>query len=195
MTDKRKILDIIRNQPIPVQVWAAEVTAVDGLACTVVLTNTELEVDGVTLVANPDASEYFTLIPKVGSRVLVGLKENEIADLYVVQYTEIDSLKFTKNNVEISADVTEVKVKNAQSEVILKNDSVAIKQGQTEVSLSAGKVALKNAGISLNALFADLITLLNSFSVITSTGPSAGLNPATAALLVQLQAKVNSLLQ
>lgn len=194
MEEKRKILDRILNQPIPVQVWAAEVTAIDGLTCTVVLTNTELEVDGVALVANPDADEYFALFPKVGSRVLVGLKENEIADLYILQVTEVDSIRYKSSKVDVTFGTDSVAIKNDKANILVDAAKVTLVSNQTTIVMD-DKVEIKNAGASLKDLFSELITLLNSFSVLTSVGPSAGLNPATMTLLTQLQVKTNLLLK
>lgn len=195
MNKQRELLDKILNPRPSIQVWEAVVVSVQADTCKVKVLASELEVEDVRLMAEVGSASGLILAPKVGSTVLVGCIQNEIADLYVVQYAEIDALKFTVGNTTIEADKDTVTLKNAQSEVSIISNAVAIKQGQTEVVLSGEKVDIKNAGGSLKTLFSDLVTLLNSFSVITSTGPSAGLNPTTTALLTQLQTKVNLLLQ
>ena len=194
--DKREELrrKILNAQPAII-VWEAVVVSVEGDTCTVRIWASDLEVSDVRLIAEIGGTPGLLITPKVGSFVLVACVQNEVADLFIAQYTEIDALKFAKNNVEISADANTVTVKNSESEVTIESNSVLLKQNQTQVKLSGGKVEIKNAGTSLSTLFSDLISLLNSFSVITSTGPSAGLNPATIALLTQLQVKVNQLLQ
>lgn len=195
MSKQRELLDKILNPRPSIQVWEAVVVSVQADTCKVKVLASDLEVEDVRLMAEIGGTTGLILTPKVGSTVLVGCIQNEIADLYVVQYTEIDALKFVQGNTTIEADKDTVMLKNAQSEVRIVSNAVSIKQGQTEVGLSGEKVDIKNAGGSLRAIFGDLIVLLNSFSVVTSTGPSAGLNPATTALLTQLNAKVNLLLQ
>lgn len=194
--DKREELrrKILNAQPAII-VWEAVVVSVEGDTCTVRIWASDLEVSDVRLIAEIGGTPGLLITPKVGSFVLVACVQNEVADLFIAQYTEIDALKFTKNNVEISADANTVTVKNSESEVTIESNSVLLKQNQTQVKLSGGKVEIKNAGTSLSTLFSDLISLLNSFSVITSTGPSVGLNPATITLLTQLTTKVNLLLQ
>lgn len=195
MSKQQELLSKILNPRPTIQVWEAVVISVQTDTCTVKILESDLEVQDVRLIAEIGGTPGLLITPKADSIVLVGCIQNEVADLFVLQYTEIDALKFTKNDVEISADKDAVTVKNSQSEVSIFSNSVSIKQGQTEVTLSGEKVDIKNAGGSLKGLFSDLITLLNSFSVITSTGPSAGLNPATTALLTQLSTKVNLLLK
>lgn len=195
MSKQRELLNKILNPRPSIQVWEAVVVSVQTDTCTVRILASDLEVSDVRLVAEIGGTPGLLITPKVDSTVLVGVVQNEISDLFVAQYTEIDALKFTKGNVEILADANTITVKNSASEVIIASSSVSLKQSQIEVNLAGGKVEVKNAGASLNDLFADLITLLNSFSVLTSTGPSAGLNPATTTLLAQLQTKVNLLLQ
>lgn len=195
MNQKRVILDKILNPPTSVQVWVAQVTAVDGLSCTVSLLASDLIIEDVRLVADADAESYLVVKPKVGSTVLVGMVDNQITDLYVIQVSEVQSLEYKQGNTLVSVNADTVSLKNSQTEILLKSDTATLKQAQSEVTLTGGKVAIKNAGVNLKDLFSDLITLLNSFSVITSTGPSAGLNPATTALVSQLQVKVNTLLQ
>ena len=195
MSKQRELLDKILNPRPSIQVWEAVVVSVQADTCKVRVLASDLEVEDVRLMAEVGGTPGLILTPKVGSTVLVGCIQNEIADLYVVQCTEVEVLTFAVDNTTIEADKDTVTLKNAQSEVIIVNDTITLKQGQTEVTLSGEKVEIKNAGGSLKTLFDDLIALLNSFSVITSTGPSAGLNPATTALLTQLNIKVNSLLQ
>lgn len=179
MSKQREILDKILNPKPLIQVWEAEVLSVQAKTCTVSLIASNLEIEDVRLSADSQASNGLVLKPKVGSIVLVGCVFNQLSDLFVVQYAEIESLTYTQNGNTIRSD---------SSGVLLKNDSV-------EIELASGKVGIKNAGTDLKTLFGDLITLLNGFVVITSQGPSTAVSPTTLSSIAQLQTKVNSLLK
>lgn len=193
--DKRSILDKILNQPAPIQVWVGWVKSVEGKTCTVLLDSSDLEVEEVSLVADVDAESYFVVVPKLGSRVLVGMVENDIATMYVVQCAQVDSLECVISNVSFKVDEDTVSLKKGAAGVLIEGDNVTISQGKVVCKLADTKVEISNGSISLGALFGDLVTLLNSFSVLTSTGPSAGLNPSTTVLLAQLQTKLNLFLK
>ena len=196
MAEKREILDRILNQPTPVQVWAAEVTAVSGSTstCTVKLIESDLEIDEVLLCAEQEVGDKWMLTPKLGSRVLVGLIENELSQLYVAHVSEVDEVTYKKGNLSFILKEAYLEVVNSKTRAVFEDGRVLIKYDQTTIEV-AQKFEIATSGVSLKDLFVDLITLLNSFSVLTSTGPSAGLNPATITLLTQLQTKVNLLLK
>jgi hypothetical protein len=192
---KRELLDKILNPRPSVQTWEAEVQSVQETTCTVLLVASLLEVEDVRLVASVLGGEGFVLVPKVGSIVLVGCVQNEIGDLYVAQTTEIETLSFQQGKLSIDADGKDLKLVNDKSAVTISADKVTVDQNGTFLTLDGGKVSLKNSTTSLKDLFSDLVTLLNSFSVLTAQGPSAGLNPATITAVAQLNVKINSLLK
>ena len=131
----------------------------------------------------------------VGSLVLVGCIQNEIADLFVLQYTEIETFEFKRKKTLIKADESGVYLANDRTEVVVLKDSATVRQGGAEVVLSGEKVSVKNDGANLKDLLGDLVTLLNSFVVLTAQGPSAGLGPNSITDLAALNLKINQLLQ
>lgn len=193
MSAIQEFLEKFVNKQFQPDAYLAEIVSVQEITCTVKIITGELEVEGVKLVA--DESFGMLIKPKVGSLVVVGLIESQISDLCVLQHSEVDSVEFKLENTELTINPSGVLIEQGSTSATVTKDEIGLSQGQTNVTLKNGKVEISNQGASLKDLFADLITLLNSFSVITSVGPSAGLNPATITLLIQLQTKVNLLLQ
>lgn len=192
MSKVQEFADKFFNKPPQPQLYEAEVVSVEGATCTVKLVESSMEVQEVRLAAND--STGLIIKPKVGSRVIVGVIELEVSTLFVVQYSEVDFFQFKIENTEVVFDNTGVAIEQQGSSVYVQKNKTELITGQMEITLENGKVSIKNAGVNMKDLFGDLVTLLNSFSVITPVGPSAGLNPATTALLVQLQTKINLLL-
>jgi hypothetical protein len=193
MEKTRELLDKILNPRPAIQVWQAEVVSVEGDTCTVKILASELQVKGVKLKA--DEGKGLLLKPAVGSLVLVGTIQNELADLYVGQCSEVEKLLLEQGNNTVKIDKDGVTLQNQQCEITLSSSKVTLKQAQTEIALESGKVSIKNTGTDLKTLFGDLITLLNTLIVLTPAGPSSGLGPNSIAALTQLQTKVNLLLK
>lgn len=163
-----------------VQVFRAEVVAVDVTTCTVRL-DTGLEIDEVRLVATPKetATDCLLVKPVVGSFVLVGLLNNDLATLYVVSYDAVAELRY-----EIGESLIEAN-----------NDHVRVVCNQMEVELLQAKIAIRNATVSLKDLYADLVDILNTLKVITPQGPSTAVDPTSLTKIAALNTKINQLLQ
>lgn len=191
----QEFLEKFANKPSLPQLYAAEVVSVEETTCTIKVITGELEVPDVRLIS--DDTLGFYLKPKVGSRVMVGLIEGDMASLYVAQYSEIERLQFRVEDTEVLADAGGAMLQQKGASVFVLKDEIQLIQGQTEITIKGGKVTIKNAAIGMKDVFGDLFTLLNSFSVVSALpgSPTAGLNPATALLLNQWQAKFNQLLQ
>ncbi|MGA0556526.1 hypothetical protein ACO2Q8_07745 [Larkinella sp. VNQ87] len=196
----------------PVQVWPALVKSVQGTTCTVDIVGTGLvDVPGVNLRADDDASEGVLLVPRVGSYIFIGTIENELSNLFVCQVSEVDRVEvviegvtvqvskdgatFKRDDLEMSL-ADKATIKKGGVEMTL-SDGATIKQDQAELTLKSGKVTVKNAGVNLKELFTSLTTLLKTFQVVCAApgSPSASVFPTTITSIVQLETKANQLLQ
>ncbi|TKT89469.1 hypothetical protein [Dyadobacter frigoris] len=196
MSNKRQqLLDLFLNPKSAIQVYRAVVKSIDDHnRCTVTLFGSDLEVDNVTLVAEEDGSEWIKLRPRVGSVVLVGAVNNEVSDMYLVQYGELDGGEILCGNTLINFDKDQVNLVNGSSSVALSASEISISQDQTEISLSNNLVSITNGSVTLKELFDDLTSLLQNFKVVTAQGPSTALFPDTLASLTALKSKYPLLL-
>jgi hypothetical protein len=112
-----------------------------------------------------------------------------------VEMTLTDGVTIKKGDVEMTLkDGATIKKGDVQLSL---TDGATIKQAQTEMTLKNGKVTVKNAGVNLKDLFSGLTTLLKTFQVVCGPAgsPSAAVFPATLTSIVQVETKVNQLLQ
>lgn len=178
MNNKQRIADLIFNQDIPVQGYRAIVESVQGDTCTVKLFGSDLLVDDVSLIADIQI-EGIRVIPSIGSVILVGCVDNQISDLFVLQYSSVDSFEVKIGETEIYGD----------------KNTVSLKQGDSIVELSSEKILVKNNVVSLKDLFGDLVDVIQNLKVITAQGPSTSLMPDTIAALTSFKTKYPQLLQ
>lgn len=90
----RKAIRSMVEDMIPVTFRVAKVVSVDKIAqtCTVTLVKSDLELDEVLLSINE--TEDWLVYPKVGSRVFIGIVENEKTFAFVSQVSEVDDIKW-----------------------------------------------------------------------------------------------------
>jgi hypothetical protein len=157
-SNRQKVLDLFLNKDQEIIIYHATVVGVKGSTCTVTLNSSDLEIEGVLLMADESANEGVLLKPKKGSTVLVGCIENEVANSFVCQYSEIESGSITIGNSAIEFDKNTVNIKKGTSTIGLDVDAVDIKKGQTAMKIDANGVNIKmpnsavkvlNSGISL----------------------------------------------
>jgi hypothetical protein len=195
MSNKRQqLLDQIFNRETPVQVYPAEVVSVQGATCTVRLLSSGMEVDEVRLFADVEASDRLVLTPAEGSTVLVGLIENDLASLYVAQYSEVEDLAWKVGEFGIRANKDGIEVTCQNTTLEMTAQKAVFDQAGTKLEMQAGRVKITNGAVSLKDLFSDLATLLNTLIVVTPAGPSTALGPNSIIAVTQLTAKVNQLL-
>lgn len=173
MSSWQEILEHLKNKPASVQVYPATVKSVEGETCTVLVNHADLEVAGVRLLADPVAGQMLT--PAVDSIVLVGCIENDLGNLFVCQYSQLE-----KASIEIS-----------DTSIYIDKEKVELKRGNVKVALGQSQLAITNGQESLKSLFTDLVSLLQTFIVLTAQGPSTGLDPGTITKLTQLITKLN----
>lgn len=195
-SDRQAVIDGILNRPGSFQVFRAVVESIEpNNTCTVRLLNSDLVVDLVSLVAEEDAAEWIKVSPRIGSIVLVGCVENEVADLYLVQPGEIDGGEISVGETRISWDKESVNLVNASSSIALNQNSASITQDTIKIELLGGKVDISNGSASLKDLFDDLGSLLQNFKVVTAQGPSTALFPDTLTAVTAFKTKYLLLLK
>jgi hypothetical protein len=136
-----------------------EVKSVKGDLCVCLLD--DLEIPDVRLVAIPDGSADGLLItPKAGSIVMVAdLSTGTLRDLMVVQYTEIESVRFHQGGTTITADGQKVAIEVGASSVELTDGLIKFNDGSNN-----GLVIGQNTADKLNAIEQDLNALKSVFA-------------------------------
>lgn len=192
--NRQQFLDKFLNNDNPVQVYPAEVVAVNSQTCTVRLLASGLEVEDVRLWADVDATDIARFVPRIGSTVLVGCVENDVANLYVAQFAEVDGFDLTIGKMRVSVDESRVLVMADKNAVSVDERTVEIQQAGTKIELQGGKVSITNGAVSLKDVFDDLSSLIQNLKVITAQGPSTALFPDTIVALTAFKAKYPLLL-
>ena len=183
-----------------VQVWPAVVKSVEGLTCTVDIKGTELvDVPGVQLRADEEATEGVLFTPRVGSFVYVALVENSLDNLFVCLFSEVDRINMVIDKTTLTIDKKGVTGMVDQVGVQVTKDAATLIQAQTILELKGGKVSVKNAGNSLKSMLDELADLLTSLKTITPVQgvptPSVSLDPGTVGKITQFKTGVAALLQ
>jgi len=196
MSRRQELIDLLRNQDAPIQVYQAIVISIDARwnQCTVRLLPSDLEVEGVAMVAEEDAGSWLCVTPKIDSLVLVGCVYNQVSQMYLVQCGEPDSIEILIEKSKVNIDKDRISLVNNNASVTLDQEKTVVSQGNLSIELKGGKVRIKNDQTDLKTLFDDLSTLLQNFKVVTAQGPSTALFPDTLAALTQFKTKYPLLL-
>lgn len=138
---KEKLKEVVGVKPnLPL---TAEVTTVNGYLCSVKL-STGLVLTDVRLNATTSDSENgLTVIPKIGSDVIVISQTGELSGLIVIKVNEVDKL-------------------------IYKQDDFLF-----EVDAVTKKVTIKNAQANVGALIGQMIDTINAAQIVTPNGPGS----------------------
>lgn len=167
MDKYRKFVEVLRKgvaEGKQLPVMVAEVVSVQEESCTVKLGG-DLELEDVRLKATINGNtDYLILKPKPGSKVLIGSLSGDLKDLCVLKADEVTHIDYKENGLELHLDSEQKKLQ------------------------------LKNETVSLKEIFEDLKSTLDNFMVLTSQGPSAGLDPLTIADLIAFETKFKQLL-
>ncbi|TWI22203.1 hypothetical protein [Sphingobacterium siyangense] len=156
----KKALGIMVNYPI-----RGEVTAVSGQTCTVQLV-TGLEVDEVKMKAVvSQGSDYFMLIPAIGSSVLMLSDDGSLDTLTIIQVDQVQRFELMQSGLKIVFDSSDK------------------------------KVAISNNSVSLKSLMDDLVDILKTLKLFTNMGPSGTALPDSMVKIERLQQNINSLLK
>lgn len=92
MTPERRLAENIRRiNPTAMWLTQGEVTATDGVTCSVKIGDAELE--GIRLRASlSDVDKQILIVPKVGSAVTLGCLTADLNNMVVLQVDEIESI-------------------------------------------------------------------------------------------------------
>ena len=141
-----------------VDTFPVKVLSVDKSAGTCKVTDDELEYTDVRLSAVIDGNDKkFYLFPKVGSSVLVSPINEDLKNLYVEAYSEIDGLDLKIDGVHFNID---------KDGFLLKKENETLKKLMADLStaIKAMKFTTNN-GPTINLVnIADFIALENRFN-------------------------------
>lgn len=130
----------------------------------------------------------FAFIPKLESVVLVARigKSNE---LFVCQFTEVDKVVFTDNDLELKIDIDNIDLKkgdkvtihvdanklevaNDKTKITHEAEALTLLSDQATVKITTGGLTLKKGGSGLKKTLDDLLTAIQQLTVTTGVGPS-----------------------
>lgn len=160
---KRAIREIVGANPnLPI---TAIVQSVEADHCSVKL-KSGLVLSDVKLKATiTEGTDYFMLVPKVGSSVLMMSLTGQLDNLTIIKVDEVEQIIYKQNGLQFTMDSTDQ------------------------------KVMIKNENTSLYELFDLLTTLLSEFKVFTPVGPSGTALPPTVLKIEELTTKFKQLLK
>jgi len=81
-----------------------------------------------------------------------------------------------------------------KSKVTLKDDTLILEQDQVSIELTGNKASLKNTSTGLKTILKDILSAIKTLTVSTGVGPSGTPLPPTIQAVLQLEQKVNNLL-
>lgn len=143
----------------------------------------------------------FAFIPRMQSVVLVA-HIGYSNELFVCQYTEIDKIIFTDNDLEFLLDTEKIDIKkgekitihvdaerlevvNDKVKVLQEGSALTITAEQTTVKASTGGVTITRSGSGLKKTLDDMLTAIQALTVPTPHGPSG--TPMNAAKFATIQ--------
>jgi len=157
-SSRQAVLEHFLNKDAVINTYPATVKSVSGSTCTVTLLSSDLEIEGVRLVADTDDKDIFLITPAIGSTVLIGCIENEISNAFVCQFSNMKSGSITIGSTAISFDKEAIDLKKGSSTIKVNSDSVSVKRINSEFQVDSTGINMKtpnssvkvgNAGVSL----------------------------------------------
>lgn len=151
----------------------------------------------------------FAFIPKLESIVLVARigKSNE---LFVCQFTEIDKVIFTDNDLELKIDLENIDIKkgekitihvdaeklevvNDKTKVTHEAEALTLLSDQATIKITTGGLTLKKGGSGLKKTLDKMLDGICQLTVPTAVGPSGV--PINAATFRQIKADLPNYLE
>ena len=137
--------------------------------------------------ANPDL-KGLAFIPVIGSMVLVCRIGNS-NELFVCQYTEIDKVVFTGNDLELKIDADNIDLKkggkitvhvdadklevvNDKTKVTHEAEAMTFLSDRATIRITTGGLTLAKGSSGLKKTLDDLLTAIQKLTVTTGVGPS-----------------------
>lgn len=151
----------------------------------------------------------FAFIPKLESVVLVARigKSNE---LFVCQFTEIDKVIFTDNDLELKIDLENIDIKkgekitihvdaeklevvNDKAKVTHEAEALTLLSDQATIKITTGGLTLKKGGSGLKKTLDKMLDGICQLTVPTAVGPSGV--PINASMFQQIKADLPNYLE
>lgn len=138
----------------------------------------------------------FAFIPKLQSTVLV-CRIGKSNELFVCQFTEIDKLVFTDNDLEVKIDLENIDIRkgdnitvhvdaekletaNGKTKVIHEAEALTMVSDQATIKITTGGLTLVKGGSGLRKTLEQLLDGICALTVPTAVGPSGvPINTAT----------------
>lgn len=151
----------------------------------------------------------FAFIPKLQSTVLVA-RIGRSNELFVCQYTEVDKVVFTDNDLELKVDSDNIDLKkgekiavhvdadklevvNDKTTVTHEAEALTLLSDQTTVKITTGGLTLTKGSSGLKKTLDDLLTAIQKLTVTTGVGPSGP--PINIADFVKVQQDLSNYLE
>ena len=147
-------------------------------------------------------------IPKMQSVVLV-CPIGGSNELFVCQYTEIDKVIFTDNNltltidtekleltrgnVTITSDDSSTVIKASDATTTVNTDGIELKTGSSTITVTSGGLTLKKGGAGLKKTLDSMLDAICQLTVPTGVGPSGV--PINMASFQQIKAEVSQYME
>ena len=154
------------------------------------------------------ALKGFAFIPKAQSVVLV-CPIGGSNELFVCQYTEIDKLIFTDNNLKLTIDTEKLElerdnvtitsddsstvVKASDATATVNTDGIELKIGSSTITVTSGGLTLKKGGAGLKKTLESMLDAICQLTVPTGVGPSGV--PINMASFQQIKAEVSQYME
>ena len=150
----------------------------------------------------------FAFIPKAQSVVLV-CPIGGSNELFVCQYTEIDKLIFTDNNLKLTIDTEKLElerdnvtitsddsstvIKASDATATVNTDCIELKIGSSTITVTSGGLTLKKGGAGLKKTLESMLDAICQLTVPTGVGPSGV--PINMASFQQIKAEVSQYME
>ena len=150
----------------------------------------------------------FAFIPKAQSVVLV-CPIGGSNELFVCQYTEIDKLIFTDNNLKLTIDTKKLElerdnvtitsddsstvIKASDATATVNTDGIELKIGSSTITVTSGGLTLKKGGAGLKKTLESMLDAICQLTVPTGVGPSGV--PINMASFQQIKAEVSQYME
>ena len=154
------------------------------------------------------ALKGFAFIPKAQSVVLV-CPIGGSNELFVCQYTEIDKLIFTDNNLKLTIDTEKLElerdnvtitsdgsstvIKASDATATVNTDGIELKNGSSTITVTSGGLTLKKGGAGLKKTLESMLDAICKLTVPTGVGPSGV--PINMASFQQIKAEVSQYME
>lgn len=144
----------------------------------------------------------FAFIPKLQSTVLVA-RIGRSNELFVCQFTEVDKVVFTDNDLELKIDLENIDIKkgekitihvdaeklevvNDKAKVTHEAEALTLLSDQATIKITTGGLTLKKGGSGLKKTLDKMLDGICQLTVPTAVGPSGV--PINASMFQQIKA-------